>query len=171
MAVGFLQRTLPALWTPKRQRTSRPRPSPPPPSLLDEDEQDCLLGLLLLSRASDHNHAMFPPTQEHEPSPLPSPTLKQQQNEPFPPSTPPISDPRYECGRVFSSYRALGGHKSSHRKRPASAPPTAAVIAGAVAKKRHECSVCRKPFPTGQALGGHMRSHFNGGRRQATARN
>ncbi|XP_042466023.1 zinc finger protein AZF3-like [Zingiber officinale] len=122
MATGFLQRTLPALWTPKRQRTERPRPSPPPPSsLLDEDEQDCLLGLLLLSRALD-------------------------------------------SGGVFSSYRALGVHNSSHRKRPA-------VISGAVAKKKpHECSVCHVSFPTGQALGGHMRSHFNGGRRQARSR-
>ncbi|KAK1312816.1 Zinc finger protein AZF2 [Acorus calamus] len=30
-----------------------------------------------------------------------------------------------------------------------------------MSKKNHECSVCRKVFTSGQALGGHMRKHYN----------
>jgi hypothetical protein len=32
----------------------------------------------------------------------------------------------------------------------------------------HECSVCRKTFPTGQALGGHKRCHSEGSAGAAT---
>uniref|UniRef100_A0A0D9ZAH5 C2H2-type domain-containing protein n=1 Tax=Oryza glumipatula TaxID=40148 RepID=A0A0D9ZAH5_9ORYZ len=85
------------------------------------------------------------------------------------------------CGRVFSSYQALGGHKTSHR--PRTPPMTAAVVvadepAATTASpaasssnsgsgsgggnKVHECSVCKKTFPTGQALGGHKRCHYEG---------
>ncbi|KAF7063749.1 hypothetical protein CFC21_070244 [Triticum aestivum] len=83
------------------------------------------------------------------------------------------------CGKVFASYQALGGHKASHRK-PTAAPagaedqkPLAAVAAAsssgsgeaavsAGGGKVHECNVCRKTFPTGQALGGHKRCHYDG---------
>lgn len=85
------------------------------------------------------------------------------------------------CGKVFASYQALGGHKASHRK-PTAAPagaedlkPQAAVAAAAASSsgsgeaavgagggKLHECNVCRKTFPTGQALGGHKRCHYDG---------
>ncbi|KAE8815154.1 Q-type C2H2 zinc finger protein [Hordeum vulgare] len=79
------------------------------------------------------------------------------------------------CGKVFASYQALGGHKASHRK-PAGAEdrkPQAAVAAasssgsgdaeaGAGGGKVHECNVCGKTFPTGQALGGHKRCHYDG---------
>jgi len=108
------------------------------------------------------------------------------------------------CGKSFSSYQALGGHKTSHRvKLPTPpAPPAAAVPAavplveveapapltvippppvevvvrepatsstaassdGAAASSRvHRCSICHKEFPTGQALGGHKRKHYDGG--------
>jgi hypothetical protein len=82
------------------------------------------------------------------------------------------------CGKAFASYQALGGHKASHRPKP---PPTQAAVEPAgvdepsdaspaassstlsgVAGKVHECSVCRKTFPTGQALGGHKRCHYEG---------
>ncbi|PAN46173.1 hypothetical protein PAHAL_9G167300 [Panicum hallii] len=81
------------------------------------------------------------------------------------------------CGKPFPSHQALGGHKSSHRARPppaaAPTPPVAAVssaspaasssTSGAGSSSRvHECSVCRKTFPTGQALGGHKRCHYEG---------
>nr|CAB3500427.1 unnamed protein product [Digitaria exilis] len=72
------------------------------------------------------------------------------------------------CGKAFSSYQALGGHKSSHRK-----PPTpeqyAAVAAASTGGELdeteggggpHRCSICRKGFATGQALGGHKRCHY-----------
>ncbi|GJM95840.1 hypothetical protein PR202_ga12619 [Eleusine coracana subsp. coracana] len=82
------------------------------------------------------------------------------------------------CGKVFASHQALGGHKSSHRTRPpATAIPAAAVAEDPVATaaassatssstsgtgRVHECSVCKKTFPTGQALGGHKRCHYEG---------
>ncbi|CAD6204133.1 unnamed protein product [Miscanthus lutarioriparius] len=83
------------------------------------------------------------------------------------------------CGRAFASYQALGGHKSSHRK-----PPTpeqyAATLAtpasggdfdettassgsaggGAASGGSHQCTICRRGFATGQALGGHKRCHY-----------
>ncbi|KAF0922003.1 hypothetical protein E2562_020684 [Oryza meyeriana var. granulata] len=83
------------------------------------------------------------------------------------------------CGKAFSSYQALGGHKTSHRpKTPTMATvivdepaATTASLApsssnsgsgGGCGNKVHECSVCKKTFPTGQALGGHKRCHYEG---------
>ncbi|XP_006650277.2 zinc finger protein 1-like [Oryza brachyantha] len=91
------------------------------------------------------------------------------------------------CGRAFSSYQALGGHKTSHRPRtptktavlvPADDEPAALAATRTTASpspaasssnsgsgggsKAHECSVCNKTFPTGQALGGHKRCHYEG---------
>ncbi|WOK91660.1 hypothetical protein Cni_G00351 [Canna indica] len=85
------------------------------------------------------------------------------------------------CGKAFGSYQALGGHKASHRKLnasgggageeasaasspAASASGSSAVAAGATSSggKVHQCSVCFKTFPTGQALGGHKRCHYEG---------
>ncbi|KAL5196932.1 hypothetical protein ABZP36_000444 [Zizania latifolia] len=86
------------------------------------------------------------------------------------------------CGKAFASYQALGGHKASHRK-PAgtgtsttaaeAAPPlarrgadvpasetTEASGGGGGAGRRHICSLCRRGFATGQALGGHKRFHY-----------
>ncbi|KAG2621752.1 zinc finger protein 1-like [Panicum virgatum] len=93
------------------------------------------------------------------------------------------------CGKAFPSYQALGGHKASHRTKP---PPPVVVTASTPAsgagaeqqprqhavpapssssagsagagegKPAHECNVCGKAFPTGQALGGHKRCHYDG---------
>ncbi|KAJ1404460.1 Zinc finger C2H2-type [Sesbania bispinosa] len=78
------------------------------------------------------------------------------------------------CNKAFPSYQALGGHKASHRKLSAvgedqstssaattSSANTAAASIGGV--RTHECSICHKCFPTGQALGGHKRCHYEGG--------
>lgn len=88
------------------------------------------------------------------------------------------------CGKVFSSHQALGGHKSSHRSRPpvtaiqaAATPQVPASSSGSPATssstsgtgKVHECSVCKKTFPTGQALGGHKRCHYEGAVGSTTA--
>jgi hypothetical protein len=89
------------------------------------------------------------------------------------PAPPPQAEHRCSvCGKAFASHQALGGHKSSHRTRPppqAAEPQPAAPAAssstsgaGAGSGKVHECSVCRKTFPTGQALGGHKRCHYDG---------
>ena len=79
------------------------------------------------------------------------------------------------CNKAFSSYQALGGHKASHRKgsggedqSTSSTTTTSAAAIGAAAVpngtgKSHECSICHKTFPTGQALGGHKRCHYDGG--------
>ncbi|WVZ57338.1 hypothetical protein U9M48_007732 [Paspalum notatum var. saurae] len=79
------------------------------------------------------------------------------------------------CGKAFASYQALGGHKSSHR-RPATGEEYAAFVAAAAASDSeettssggtsasgggpHRCTICRRGFATGQALGGHKRCHY-----------
>ncbi|KAK8964552.1 hypothetical protein KSP40_PGU019153 [Platanthera guangdongensis] len=73
------------------------------------------------------------------------------------------------CGKSFPSYQALGGHKTAIGNRPlplqqedrlyAGSP---AVSAGSGSSKIHQCSICQKTFPTGQALGGHKRCHYDG---------
>ncbi|KAK9055391.1 hypothetical protein SSX86_026474 [Deinandra increscens subsp. villosa] len=56
------------------------------------------------------------------------------------------------CNKQFSSFQALGGHRTSHKKvKSVDEPPPKA--------KTHECSVCGLEFELGQALGGHMRRH------------
>ncbi|KAJ7967566.1 Zinc finger protein [Quillaja saponaria] len=76
------------------------------------------------------------------------------------------------CNKAFSSYQALGGHKASHRKSSSSDAAAIAVdnaststttAAANGGNKTHECSICHKTFPTGQALGGHKRRHYDGG--------
>lgn len=76
------------------------------------------------------------------------------------------------CDKAFSSYQALGGHKASHRKLAATSddnnPSTSTTAAAAATTtlppsgRSHECSICHKSFPTGQALGGHKRRHYEG---------
>ncbi|CAN4112110.1 unnamed protein product [Withania somnifera] len=78
------------------------------------------------------------------------------------------------CDKAFSSYQALGGHKASHRKITATAsddnnPSTSTSTSSAVnisalnpSGRSHVCSICHKAFPTGQALGGHKRRHYEG---------
>ncbi|MQI27698.1 C2H2-type zinc finger protein, partial [Escherichia coli] len=66
-----------------------------------------------------------------------------------------------------------GGHKASHRKlagggsedhSTSSAVTTGSANAASNGGGRsHECSICHKSFPTGQALGGHKRCHYDGG--------
>lgn len=79
------------------------------------------------------------------------------------------------CDKAFSSYQALGGHKASHRAKPPAGTAaassdesnrgsTAANYVSALnpSGRLHECSICNKSFPTGQALGGHKRRHYEG---------
>ncbi|OIT03365.1 PREDICTED: zinc finger protein ZAT10-like [Nicotiana attenuata] len=77
------------------------------------------------------------------------------------------------CGKSFGSYQALGGHKASHRKQlingdvnensaTTSIATAGATSANGLSGRTHECSVCHKSFPTGQALGGHKRRHYEG---------
>uniref|UniRef100_A0A0E0D2J5 C2H2-type domain-containing protein n=1 Tax=Oryza meridionalis TaxID=40149 RepID=A0A0E0D2J5_9ORYZ len=81
------------------------------------------------------------------------------------------------CGKAFASYQALGGHKSSHRKPPSpgdhyGAAAAAQQLSSAGDSKEdsalsaagstgpHRCTICRRSFATGQALGGHKRCHY-----------
>ncbi|KAL2514004.1 Zinc finger protein ZAT9 [Forsythia ovata] len=88
------------------------------------------------------------------------------------------------CNKVFRSYQALGGHRASHKKikvEPPPPPPPLPVVATKTRNKAnagggstvaaamvvemekiHECPVCYRVFSSGQALGGHKRSHFIG---------
>ncbi|XP_072952481.1 zinc finger protein 1-like [Typha angustifolia] len=82
------------------------------------------------------------------------------------------------CGKAFGSYQALGGHKASHGgpRKPIAAYESSAISPAASGSgsgsvsgsstgsggRVHQCSVCLKTFPTGQALGGHKRCHYEG---------
>ncbi|KAJ6777286.1 ZINC FINGER PROTEIN ZAT10 [Salix koriyanagi] len=88
------------------------------------------------------------------------------------PPQPPALDLSYKCtvcNKAFPSYQALGGHKASHRK-SSSSESTIATAAENPSNstttttngRTHECSICHKTFPTGQALGGHKRCHYEG---------
>lgn len=76
------------------------------------------------------------------------------------------------CKKTFRSYQALGGHRASHKKiKLLSTTPTnyeleqrnAGISSSMVAdKKTHECPVCFRVFSSGQALGGHKRTHVTG---------
>ncbi|CAH9096499.1 unnamed protein product [Cuscuta europaea] len=80
---------------------------------------------------------------------------------------------KYRCGgscrKVFRSYQALGGHRASHKKLLMIKATTSAsrclsgpteVEENGNAEKIHECPFCNRVFSSGQALGGHKRSHF-----------
>ncbi|KAG1347830.1 zinc finger protein ZAT1-like [Cocos nucifera] len=88
------------------------------------------------------------------------------------------------CNKTFHSYQALGGHRASHKRMKGccgsenSLETVASVEQAAIEKvvdrgegvqaasglpkmaKSHECLLCGKVFASGQALGGHKRSHL-----------
>lgn len=76
---------------------------------------------------------------------------------------------KYECmncNKVFSSFQGLGGHRPCHRKNIAEGEFARNQKAKFEKKtklkknKGHECPICFRMFKSGQALGGHKRSHF-----------
>uniref|UniRef100_A0ACD5ZY86 Uncharacterized protein n=1 Tax=Avena sativa TaxID=4498 RepID=A0ACD5ZY86_AVESA len=119
------------------------------------EEEHLALSLLMLARGhrDQHHTSSAAPAQEHRCS---------------------------VCGKAFPSYQALGGHKASHRPKPAlqaaaapagvnesaattvASPAASSSTSSGAGAKVHECSICNKTFPTGQALGGHKRCHYEG---------
>ncbi|RCV39738.1 hypothetical protein SETIT_8G247300v2 [Setaria italica] len=69
------------------------------------------------------------------------------------------------CGRCFATFQALGGHRTSHSRPRVRADGLDLLLGarpgrkGAAASDVHRCNTCGMVFPTGQALGGHMRRH------------
>ncbi|KAL7114918.1 hypothetical protein ACP275_04G151200 [Erythranthe tilingii] len=90
------------------------------------------------------------------------------------------------CKKAFSSYQALGGHRASHKKFKGCCAPITGnmfepenshsqggnnnnnndnnnnnkIVVSGKSSKEHECPICFKVFSSGQALGGHKRSHL-----------
>lgn len=150
----------------KRKRTKRPR--------IETEEEYLALCLIMLAQSGNNRNIKTEPQPSQSPSPSPSPPQTVlSQKEPSPPVK--LTHRCTVCNKAFPSYQALGGHKASHRK--ASSESTATVTASASAAsandgisgsgvgggRMHECSICHKAFPTGQALGGHKRCHYDGG--------
>ncbi|XP_039137430.1 zinc finger protein ZAT10-like [Dioscorea cayenensis subsp. rotundata] len=90
-----------------------------------------------------------------------------------PPPPPKLAFKCSVCGKEFSSYQALGGHKSSHRGPTdghesrivnSSISGTSLSLSGGSrvsgGDKGHKCSICYRSFASGQALGGHKRCHY-----------
>ncbi|KAM0891902.1 hypothetical protein ACQ4PT_026078 [Festuca glaucescens] len=66
------------------------------------------------------------------------------------------------CSKRFSSFQALGGHRTSHTRLQARMLLQEPADHGGADKDRarvHGCAVCGLEFSMGQALGGHMRRH------------
>lgn len=72
------------------------------------------------------------------------------------------------CNKSFHSYQALGGHRASHKRvrgcfsanGPESDGTPPIYQDQAVGNSQHQCLICGKVFASGQALGGHKRSHL-----------
>ncbi|XP_065847371.1 zinc finger protein ZAT10 [Euphorbia lathyris] len=148
---------LPEPWT-KRKRSKRPHHQP------TTEEEYLALCLIMLARGTTTTTMASTSTNSTSSASLlrrRSPVNSEEK-------------PTYKCSvcdKAFSSYQALGGHKASHRKfaggaddQSTSTTTTSATAAVSNGSGRvHECSICHKCFPTGQALGGHKRCHYDGG--------
>lgn len=173
-------------WT-KGKRSKRPRSENPP-----TDEEYLALCLMMLARSGGDGgrSAIISPsvnTANPATTTVNLPTIddskKQTENSTTPPP-PPTQNQSYSCSvcnKAFPTYQALGGHKASHRKNSTAtatasddgnhstststttASPSTANVSALIPRGRlHECSICHKSFPTGQALGGHKRRHYEG---------
>ena len=69
------------------------------------------------------------------------------------------------CGRRFATFQALGGHRTSHSRPRVRAAGLDLLLGtrpgkgGGTATDTHRRNACGMVFPTGQALGRHMRRH------------
>ncbi|GMN58293.1 hypothetical protein TIFTF001_027396 [Ficus carica] len=123
-----------------------------PPPTMSDDENDVAASLLLLANGR------------------PKAEIDLDNSDPYGPL------PRFECSsckKVFASRQALGGHRASHKNVKGCFAMTTARIEGendAVSEAEkatelgislpHTCGICLRIFSSGQALGGHMRCHW-----------
>uniref|UniRef100_A0A803KYQ0 C2H2-type domain-containing protein n=1 Tax=Chenopodium quinoa TaxID=63459 RepID=A0A803KYQ0_CHEQI len=81
-----------------------------------------------------------------------------------------MSRDKWNSSVGFRSYQALGGHRASHKKLRVNESEQSADYTNedenrvddgldSMIKKVHECPICLRVFASGQALGGHKRSH------------
>ena len=123
------------------------------------EEEYLALCLIMLARGGSHAAPAIPTTSK--------PALSDNNSAPL--SAAKLTYKCSVCNKAFSSYQALGGHKASHRKLAGAAedqPASSSVTTTSASNgggRTHECSICHKTFPTGQALGGHKRCHYEGG--------
>ncbi|MBA0775318.1 hypothetical protein Gotri_010472 [Gossypium trilobum] len=117
----------------KRKRSKRPRFDH-----VTTEEEYLALCLIMLARGGDANstNTSVIPHRHRSPTPTASP----------PPAPAPTSTVQNSTSTTTSA--TAGG-----------------VISSALnpSGKTHQCSICHKSFPTGQALGGHKRCHYEGG--------
>ncbi|KAK8500793.1 hypothetical protein V6N13_057102 [Hibiscus sabdariffa] len=146
----------------KRSKSKRPRFDQ-----VSTEEEYLALCLIMLARgeASSNPDRHRSPTPTTAPPPAPEPITTGHK----------LSYKCSVCNKAFNSYQALGGHKASHRKlsggnddQSTSTIGTSGGVLNSAAStnpsgRSHECSICHKAFPTGQALGGHKRCHYEGG--------
>ncbi|XP_026391919.1 zinc finger protein AZF2-like [Papaver somniferum] len=162
----------------KRSRFSNDSSSPPPPPQTEEEYLALCLIMLAQDRSSTIISSSTNTTASAAAAPQPSTSAAAMTSEKVVNS--------YNCnvcGKSFGSYQALGGHKASHRTKVTALPTSTTTALPTVsddqstttmnspvmgnrlgkATRVHECSICHKCFPSGQALGGHKRCHYEGG--------
>ncbi|XP_042442958.1 zinc finger protein ZAT1-like isoform X1 [Zingiber officinale] len=71
------------------------------------------------------------------------------------------------CRKSFKSYQALGGHRAIHKRKGTECATTTAGVGihvgdpkPATTAQLYHCPYCPRTFISGQALGGHKRSHL-----------
>nr|WDI66647.1 ZAT10 [Fragaria x ananassa] len=162
-------------WT-KRKRSKRPRSVEQAAAPVSEEEYLALC-LIMLARGGNRGPPVTTTTTAAAAAAAsnPIPVTEQATSAQAKENNLELSYKCSVCDKAFNSYQALGGHKASHRKGssavtggegPSTSSTTTTTSAATVSNasgRSHECSICHKSFPTGQALGGHKRCHYEGG--------
>ncbi|GMH17975.1 hypothetical protein Nepgr_019816 [Nepenthes gracilis] len=146
----------------KKKRTKRPRDENTEAAAPTEEEYLALCLIMLARGGAAAVASKVPFTTASHANPSRSPLARSSEVK--------LSYQCSVCNRAFGSYQALGGHKASHRnvtgeidqKSTSTAGTTTVASSTNPSGKTHECSICHKCFPTGQALGGHKRRHYEG---------
>ncbi|KAG2660335.1 zinc finger protein ZAT1-like [Panicum virgatum] len=143
-------------------------------------EEDVALSLMMLSRDSwpsaaldDDDYSGYGSDDGYAP-PAPLPPAPAPARAPAEKRT---QFPCVACKKVFRSYQALGGHRASNVRGgrggccappvappppPQPQPPASPFPEHLDGEQPRECPHCNRVFASGQALGGHKRSHVCG---------